>query len=168
VPDASRITPPYLLPGFPNPVQLALTVGGDERIAAAAALDHAAHYAHTMCQIHHLLALDGIPALFVLQPILILSQNRFTPSEQSMYEYERSLGGPVYLYLFREMYAEFARYMQEAAVRDGSDFLNLTGVFDSTAEQCFSDFAHLTPAGDRVIAGQLFAHLRDRFAANSE
>jgi Ca-activated chloride channel family protein len=31
VPDASRITPPVLLPGFPNPVQLSITVRIDGR-----------------------------------------------------------------------------------------------------------------------------------------
>ncbi|AGA27669.1 VIT domain-containing protein [Singulisphaera acidiphila] len=43
VPDASRISPPVLLPGFPNPVQLTLTVDVHESIASVGALRSSLH-----------------------------------------------------------------------------------------------------------------------------
>ncbi|WP_406694968.1 VIT domain-containing protein [Singulisphaera sp. Ch08] len=43
VPDASRISPPLLLPGFPNPVQLALTVDVHKSIAAVGGLRSSLH-----------------------------------------------------------------------------------------------------------------------------
>ncbi|SIO58327.1 Ca-activated chloride channel family protein [Singulisphaera sp. GP187] len=43
VPDASRISPPVLLPGFPNPVQLALTVDVHESIASVGELRSSLH-----------------------------------------------------------------------------------------------------------------------------
>ena len=149
---------------FPDPVQLG-DLSGEERSAAAAALEHTAYYAHTVRQIQRVLALDGIPALFLLQPILVLSRKKFTDSEKRLYEYERSLGGPLYMYLFRQVYAEFARTIEEAARLDGLRFVNLENAFDAVEEQCFSDFAHLTPAGNRVLADALFAHVRDSLLA---
>ena len=38
--------------------------------------------------------------------------------------------------------------------------MDLTGVSDSRPEQTFSDFAHLTPAGNRVIAEKLYRDLQ--------
>jgi Ca-activated chloride channel family protein len=43
VPDASRITPPVLLPGFPSPVQLAITVDLHEGLAPASDLRSSLH-----------------------------------------------------------------------------------------------------------------------------
>ena len=143
----------------PETVQLG-DLTGEERLVAAAALEHLGYYAQTARQIHRVLDLDGIRPVFLLQPILILSRKRLTPAEQKLVEYEWSMGGPLYFYLFREVYREIDRTMNEAARKDGLIFVNLTDVFDSTLEQTFSDFAHLTPAGNRVIAEKLYRDLR--------
>jgi hypothetical protein len=45
--------------------------------------------------------------------------------------------------------------MTEAAEAEGFRYVNLVNLFDSTTEQTFSDFAHLTPAGNRIIADKL-------------
>jgi hypothetical protein len=74
------------------------------------------------------------------------------------------LGGALYSYLFRQVYFEIAQGMSEAAQKDGFLFLNLVDVFDQTPEQTFSDFAHLTPDGNRVIANHLFEFLTDVFS----
>ncbi len=41
VPDASRISPPVMLPGYPNPVRLGIRVSFDERVEAIASSLHA-------------------------------------------------------------------------------------------------------------------------------
>ncbi len=152
---------------FPEPVQL-LDLNPEERSGAVAALQHVSYYAHTAQQIHRILELEGIRPLFLLQPILILSHKPFTSSEQKMVDYEGTLGGPLYFYLFRQIYSEIAQGMTEAAQTDGFFFLNLVDVFDQTPEQAFSDFAHLTPDGNRVIAERVFQFLHDKFAETAK
>ena len=41
---------------------------------------------------------------------------------------------------------------------------NLVDVFDQSPEQTFSDFAHLTPDGNRVVAKRVFEFLTEVFA----
>lgn len=148
---------------FSEPVQL-LDLNEVERSGAIAALGHVTYYVHTARQIHRILELEGIKVLFLLQPILILSHKPLTSSEIKMRDYERTLGGRLYFYLFPQVYSEIARGMTEASQKDGFLFLNLVDVFDQTSEQTFSDFAHLTPDGNRVIAERLFEFLGDVFA----
>ena len=135
-----------------------------ERAAATAALSHAAYYAHTARQINRILALDGIVGIFLLQPILILSHKPLTRSEQQMVRYETEQGGPLYFYLFHEVYARFASDMRQAARDDGFLFADQEELFDRVDGQAFTDFAHLTPQANQMIADQLFELLRERFA----
>jgi lysophospholipase L1-like esterase len=148
---------------FPEPVQL-LDLSAAERSGAVAALRYITYYVHVARQIHRILELEGIKVLFLLQPILILSHKPLTDSEKKMVDYERAQGGRLYSYLFRQIYFEIAQGMSEAAQKDGFLFLNLIDVFDQTPEQTFSDFAHLTPDGNRVVAKRLFEFLTDVFA----
>ncbi len=146
---------------FREPVQL-IDLSDEERLGATLALNRVSYYTRTARQIHRVLELDGVKPVFLLQPILILSHKPFTPSEQRMFDYDRTLGGPLYCFLFRQIYSEIARSMAEAAQQDGLLFVNLENVFDQTAEQTFSDFAHLTPDGNRVVAEALFRFLTGR------
>lgn len=148
---------------FPEPVQL-LDLNPAERSGAAAALGYVTYYVHVARQIHRILGLEGTKVVFLLQPILILSHKPLTNSEKKMMDYERKLGGALYFYLFRHIYFEIAQGMIEASQKDGFLFLNLVDVFDQTPEQTFSDFAHLTPDGNRVVANRLFEFLINTFA----
>jgi Ca-activated chloride channel family protein len=65
VPDASRVTPPVLLPGFPNPVQLGLEVEIDPAGLDGAQPDWAAGIA---CSLHSVLVEAGPPWKVRLQP----------------------------------------------------------------------------------------------------
>lgn len=143
---------------FTEPVQL-LDLDAAERSGAIAALGYVTYYVHTARQIHRILELEGIKVLFLLQPMLILSHKPLTDSETKMRDYERTLGGRLYFYLLPQIYSEIARGMTEASQTDGFLFLNLVDVFDQTAEQTFSDFAHLTPDGNRIVAQRLFEFL---------
>jgi hypothetical protein len=129
---------------------------GEERLAAAAALENVSYYANVARQIHRTLDLYDVRPVFLLQPILILSNKPFTEMERKFLEYEWQTGGPLYFYLFREIYREIDRTMSEASRAEGFRYVNLAGVFDEVSDQAFSDFAHLTPAGNRVIADKLF------------
>jgi hypothetical protein len=134
-------------------------LSGDERIAASAVLEQASYYAVIARQIHRILAVDGVRPIFLLQPSLILTKKPCTKEEQMFIQYEWRQAGRLYFYLFREVYRCFDRTMSEAAMDEGFLYFNLVNVFDSIAEQTFSDFAHLTPAGNRIIAERLFREL---------
>jgi len=65
VPDASRVTPPVLLPGFPNPVRLSLEVQLDPAGLAASPDDWARQVRSSL---HSVITEDGPPWTVRLQP----------------------------------------------------------------------------------------------------
>ena len=65
VPDASRVTPPVLLPGFPNPVRLSLAVELDPAGLDAAADDWTGRIQSSL---HSVIAEEGPPWTIRLQP----------------------------------------------------------------------------------------------------
>lgn len=132
-----------------------------EQAAFARARDNVGYYTHMARQIHRILSLDGVPVLFLLQPELVLSRKPVTEAEKQLRDYDAKVGGPLYIYTFDQLYRVIAKDMTAAAEKDGFGFLNLQDVFDRTSEQTFSDFAHLTPEGNRIIAERLFQFLRD-------
>jgi lysophospholipase L1-like esterase len=121
-------------------------------------------YTHVARQINCILRLDGIKAVFLLQPALILTHKPLTEAEQRMRAYNLRIDGPYLAYTFEQLYPRIASGVQLAAQRDGFSFLDLTNVFDSTPGQTFSDYCHLTPEGNKVIAERLFRFLQRSFA----
>lgn len=65
VPDASRVTPPVLLPGFPNPVRLSLEVQIECTAIAQAATDWRDL---VTCSLHEVAADEGLPWTLRVQP----------------------------------------------------------------------------------------------------
>jgi lysophospholipase L1-like esterase len=57
-----------------------------------------------------------------------------------------------------------ASQMHLAAQEDGFTFVDLTSVSDTSSEQTFSDYCHLTPEGNKLIADRVFESLHDSFA----
>jgi len=134
-----------------------------ERKGADWALREASFFPRVARQIFRIANLDGVVPIFLLQPILILSHKQFTSAERQMFDYDRASGGPLYTYLFPAAYGRLAGQMSEAAQRDGFPFVNLERVFDGSADQTFTDFAHLTPRGNEIIAERLVPLLLEKF-----
>lgn len=65
VPDASRVTPPVLLPGFPNPVRLSLSV---QLEPAASVADAAAWAKQIRSSLHSIVSEEASPVVVRLQP----------------------------------------------------------------------------------------------------
>jgi len=151
---------------FEDPVRSAeLTPEEQAQFATSRALT--GHYARIARQIHRILDLDGVKALFLLQPVLILSHKPLTDSERKMLLYNLRLDGPLLAYDFEQLYPEIARQMEAAGAKDGFSFLDLTGVFNKTLAQTFSDYCHLTPEGNAVIADSVFDYLQHTLAEYS-
>jgi formylglycine-generating enzyme required for sulfatase activity/lysophospholipase L1-like esterase len=146
----------------PNPVRFADLSPGqqDQYRTSAEQLDS---YLNPVRQMHELLAAAGIEDLFVLQPEILLTRKPWIGSESRLLDYHRKVESRVFLYGFETLYPELGAHLAEDALRLGYGFLDLTGVFDGMAVQTYSDFCHLTPGGDEVIANRIFSRLRNTF-----
>jgi hypothetical protein len=133
-----------------------------EQARFATAQSQLGYYTHTVRQIQSILRLDGVKAMFLLQPVVFLTRKQPTDSEQRILEDE--LKHPGLSYGFEQLLPEIDAGMTALARQDGFVFLNLTDVFDQTSEQTFSDDCHLTPEGNRIIAERLFQLLKVTFA----
>lgn len=117
-------------------------------------------YRHAVRQIHRILALDGIDDFFVLQPTLRLTRKPLTDVESRLADYDRSVAGKLELYTYESLYPAIAAQLTDDSRVEGYRFLNLIDVFDSESDQTFTDYCHLTPAGNRIIAEAIFEKLR--------
>ena len=144
-----------------NPVKLSdLTTL--EQAKFATAQSQLAFYTHTVQQIRRILDLDGVRAIFLLQPEVFLTRKQLTDSERRMLDDELTAAGRTYC--FQRLFPEIAASMTTTARQEGFVFLNLTDAFDQASQQTFSDDAHLTPEGNRIIAERLFWLIKDMFA----
>lgn len=121
-------------------------------------------YTHVARQISRILELDGVKPVFLLQPVLILSHKPLTDNERRIRAYTLGLYGPLQAYTFEQLYPRISQQMQLVGMKDGFGFLDLTDVFDRTSGQAFTDYCHLTPEGDHVIAERVFDFMHDSFA----
>lgn len=101
-----------------------------------------------------ILRAEGIRAVFMLQPLLILERDRsgMPPIERELFTFN--------VESYRPNYEEFAhravQFIREAeqqmADRVGGTFIDLTNSFDEIEGQAYTDYAHLTPLGNQIIA----------------
>jgi len=68
----------------------------------------------------------------------------------------------VEFYSYQTLYPLIAKQLTEDAPAEGYHFLDLTSVFDGLNVQTFTDYCHLTPAGNRVAADKIFEHYSAR------
>jgi len=121
-------------------------------------------YARLVRQIHAILAVDHVEDLFVLQPHLATTHKPLTGTEPVLNELTRRRRGNLYVYGFATLYPRLADTLSADAPVTGYRFLNTIGAFDGMRDQAYTDFCHLTPQADRVIADRILDSLRDSFA----
>ncbi len=116
-------------------------------------------YMRPVRQIHRLAELEGTKTLFVLQPQLAVTRKPLTSIESRLLDYWSKIDGQLYVYGFQTLYPRLASELAHGAAADGYRFLDLTGVFDRMSVQTFTDYCHLTPAGDQAVADAIFDSL---------
>lgn len=141
-----------------NPVRFS-DLTQTEQARFAIAQRQLGYYTHTAQQIDRILELDGVKAIFLLQPVVFLTHKQLTASEQRILNDELTMRGRSYA--FEQFMPEVDASMKATAEREGFVFLNLIDVFDHTPDQTFSDDVHLTPEGNRIIAERLFLLLKE-------
>jgi len=114
------------------------------------------NYLHQVLQIHHLALLDGTKTLFVLQPQIAVTRKPMTALEAQLFEYWAKLDGPLAVYGFQMLYPQLSTRLTSSAETEGYRYLDLTNVFDQAQVQTFTDYCHLTPAGNQMAADAIF------------
>lgn len=97
---------------------------------------------------------EGVIPVFLLQPMLILERDRqtMTEMEQSLFDFNVQSTRPNYEELMHRS-VEFVRAREEEmAGETGAHFFDLTGIFKTVRGQIYTDYAHLTPHGNSVLA----------------
>jgi hypothetical protein len=112
---------------------------------------------------------EHVIPVFILQPMLILERDRkLTDVERQLFEFNVKSYLPNY-----EMFiAHAVKYVRmretEMAARVGGAFIDLTGIFKEETAQIYTDYAHLTPEGNRLaslfIAERILPLIRERIA----
>jgi hypothetical protein len=98
---------------------------------------------------------EGIPALFLLQPMLALERGnlaRMPEIERRLFEFNIQAWAPGYEQFLTGAAPYVARRIEETVVPLGARFADLTGLFSAPSGQIFTDYAHLTPEGNRIVA----------------
>jgi hypothetical protein len=82
--------------------------------------------------------------------------------EPQLADYDRAVAGRLEFYAFETLYPLIAKQLTQDAATEGYNFLDLTPVFDSMSVQSFTDYCHLTPAGNQAAAEKIFEYYSAR------
>lgn len=111
--------------------------------------------------IGRLLQQERIPAVFMLQPMLILERERTTGTalERKLFEFNVRSYRPGWERFMRLSTPWIIEQEQAMASRVGATFIDLTTAFRGVEGQVYTDYCHLTPLGNRVLAGIIAQHV---------
>ena len=98
---------------------------------------------------------EGIPVVFALQPELNMTAKKMIGSEQRLKDYYIAYSGPYVMYMYGEVYPRIHADMAKNAADGKLNYVSLTGAFDQSNEQTFTDYCHLTPRGNELVAERL-------------
>lgn len=104
---------------------------------------------------------EDVRAVFVLQPMLILDRGRtlMPDIERKLFEFNVQSWQPNYE-AFIHRAVEFVRQEENQVVqRYGGQFIDATGIYRQAQGQIFTDYAHLTPNGNRLLADHIAARI---------
>jgi hypothetical protein len=102
-----------------------------------------------------LLRHEGIPTLFLLQPILALERDRLDRMpviERKLFDFNLEAERPGYESYIRQIVPIVSARVKETVGAHGASYLDLTQIYSSPVGQVFTDYAHLTPTGNRILA----------------
>jgi hypothetical protein len=116
-------------------------------------------------RMHHRIGLilrdEGVRAVFMLQPLLILERGHkpLTPVEQRLFDFNVTSDRPN-AEAFMHAAVPFVREEeQHMAYELGATYLDLTGIYGATREQVYLDYCHLTAHGNAILARYVADHV---------
>jgi hypothetical protein len=98
---------------------------------------------------------DGVIPVFLLQPMLILERHRaqMPEIERRLFDFNVESYLPNYEQYIGRAVGFVRDQMCAMAPSVGGRFIDLTGAFVDAEGQMFTDYAHLTPAANQIVAG---------------
>jgi hypothetical protein len=115
---------------------------------------------------------ERVIPVFMLQPMLILERDRkLTDVERRMFEFNVKSYLPNYEAFIKRAVEYVAKRQGEMAARVGGVFINLTGIYKDAEGQIYTDYAHLTPEGNKLaalfIAERILPLIRSKVAGHA-
>jgi lysophospholipase L1-like esterase len=114
-------------------------------------------------RIASLLQLEEIPALFVMQPMLILERDRLASMpevEQRLFAYNVESYRPNYEEFMTRAAPHAANRMNQTVRGFDAGFFDATGIFrPDESEQIYTDYCHLTPYANELLAKKIAARV---------
>jgi lysophospholipase L1-like esterase len=107
---------------------------------------------------------EKVQGVFVLQPMLILERGRpgMPEIEQKMFDFN----GKAYLPNYEQYMVQavpFVRDLERTTVEKfGASFIDATPIFKQAKGQIFTDYVHLTPAGNEILATHIANHIQEQ------
>lgn len=96
---------------------------------------------------------EDVEGIFVLQPMLILERERaMPPIERKLFEFNVDSWVPNYEAFSHEAVKLVASLTRKTVERHDAHFVDSTRVFTNAEGQIFTDYAHLTPLGNQILA----------------
>jgi len=137
--------------GTPTPIDVPAAIAGHRAVFERSALKMIERNALILRQ-------EGIPAIFMLQPILALERERtarMPAIEKQLFDFNIAAWRPGYEEYMRAAAPHVAKRIEEVVTPLGGRFLDLTSLFTTSEGQIFTDYAHLTPEGNRMVARRI-------------
>jgi hypothetical protein len=111
---------------------------------------------------------ERVHAVFMQQPMLILERERSgaTAIERRLFEFNVDSYRPNYEAFMRRAAPWVAVQESLMASRVGAEYINLTPVFRDVQGQVYTDYCHLTPHGNEVVAATIASRVDPLIAAD--
>ncbi len=96
----------------------------------------------------------GVVPVFMLQPMLILEREHkpMSAMEQRLFDFNVESYLPNYEQFMHRAVAMVRERETAMAAELGAHFIDLTGIYGGVAEQIYTDYCHLTPRGNEMLA----------------
>lgn len=98
---------------------------------------------------------EGVIPVFMLQPMLVLERGRLSampPIEKKLFDFDINSMRPNAEDFYRRA-VDIVRTDEQAMTKEiGAEYIDLTGIFASAQGQMFTDYVHLTPKANEILA----------------
>ena len=97
---------------------------------------------------------EGVIPVFMLQPMLIAERDNkpMEEMERRLFDFNVTSHLPRYEQFAREAIAYFREQEETMAREIGAEYIDLTGIYAGVPEQTYTDYVHLTPRGNELLA----------------
>jgi hypothetical protein len=150
---------PVRTPVQPEDLSPALQQRAKENLAQAG------YYVQMVERLQKTLSNEGVEAMFSLQPELILSDKRLSLVEAKFAEHMKAISGPYVTYMYENLRPRISHDISASAARNHYVYVDLGDAFRDVTEQTFSDYCHLLPRANQLIAQRLYAAISSEVIA---